>query len=108
MTLNMAAIAAQVTRQQRERSKSIHERNWKNVETSKSLYSLRPFDTRFDPSVHNKFVRNKIMNKEDAFLYNCIEKFLIEKKNEQMMVKTTRMEKVVDVLIIGIILKHLI
>lgn len=106
MTLNMAAIAAQVTRQQRERSKSIHERNWKNVETSKSLYSLPPFDPRFDPSVHNKFVRNKMMNKEDAFLYKCIEKFLEEKKNEQLIVKTTRMEKVVEILIIGIILKH--
>ena len=43
-----------------------------------------------------------MMNKEDAFLYKCIEKFLEEKKNEQLMVKTTRMEKVVDVLIIGI------
>ena len=103
MTLNMAAIAAQVTRQQRERSKSIHEKNWKNVETSKSLYSLVPFDSRFDPSVHNKFVRNKMLNKEDAFLYKYIEKFLEEKKNEQIIVKTTRMEKVVEILIIGII-----
>ena len=103
MILNMAAIAAQVTRQQRDRSKSIQERNWKNVETSKSLYSLPPVKPRFDPSVHNKFVRNKMMNKEDAFLYKYIEKFLEEKKNEQLVVKTTRMEKVVEILIIGII-----
>ena len=101
MTLNMAAIAAQVTRQQRERSKSIHERNFKNIETSKSLYSLPPFDPRFDPSVHNKFVRNKLMNREDAFLYKCIEKFLEEKKKEQMRVKVTKMEKVVEALLIG-------
>ena len=56
----MAAIAARSTRQQRERSKSIHERNWKNIETSKSLSILPPFDPHFDPSVHNKFIRNKV------------------------------------------------
>ena len=49
-----------------------------------------------------------MLNKEDVFLYKCIEKFLEEKKNEQMIVKTTRMEKVVEILIIGIIFKHLI
>ena len=67
MTLNMAVIAEQVTRQQRERSISIAERNWKNVETSKSLYSLPSFDPRFDPSVHNKFVKKRMMIKEDEF-----------------------------------------
>ena len=99
----MAAIAAQITRQHRERAKSIHERNWKNIETSKSLYSLPPFDPRFDPSIHNKFVRNKIMNKEDEILMRKIEQFLAEKEKGQMAVKTTRKEKLMEVLIIGII-----
>ena len=102
MTLNMAAIAARSTRQQRERSKSIVERNWKNIETSKSLYILPPFDPHFDPTVHNKFIRNKVKNEADMKLYRCCEKFLDQKKMELRVTKITKFDKIFEILILGI------
>ena len=97
----MAAIIAQITRKQRERK--VRERTWKMIDSSKCLYSLPPFDAQFDPTVHNQFVRNRTMNKEDEMMLRNINMLIAEKEKKQMVVKITWKEKMLEVMMIGII-----
>ena len=100
MKHNMAALAAQVTRQQRER---IHSRNWKTLEISKCPNTLPPFDPTFNPSVHNKYVRNKMEEQADEFLLGCITELLKEKREEQTKKNTNQYSKIFEGLFIGLI-----
>ena len=46
----MAAVIAQITRAKRERDTKV------TYETNKCMYELPPFDSHFDPKVHNKYL----------------------------------------------------
>ena len=48
--LDMAAIIAQITRAKRERLGKV------TYQTNKCMYHLPPFDTHFNPRVHNKYL----------------------------------------------------
>ena len=50
----MAAIIAQITRANRERKRK------KTYEIQKCMYDLPPFDTHFDPLVHNKYLARSV------------------------------------------------
>ena len=54
----MAAIIAQLSLANRRRKKRQRERT--NIESDKCVYSLPPFDPCFDPTKHNKYLKNKI------------------------------------------------
>lgn len=56
----MAAIIAQLSYANRQRQK----RRTKAVPPDKSIYELKPFDERFIPDVHNKYLRCQRLRKE--------------------------------------------
>ncbi|XP_023326920.1 uncharacterized protein LOC111700276 [Eurytemora carolleeae] len=83
----MAAIIAQMTRQNRERAKK------KRYESAKCMYELPPFDPHYDPKIHNKYMaRRQAYIKQEAerqLLEEITKKFEEERKKKQVQVKFT-------------------
>ena len=53
----MAAIIAQLNRRSRERKK--REKEGRNYASGKCVYELKPFDSHFDPKVHNPYIASR-------------------------------------------------
>ena len=49
----MAAIISQLAANKRNRAKRIRE----TIPIDRSVYVLPPFDARFDPTIHNKYIK---------------------------------------------------
>uniref|UniRef100_A0A0K2TJJ0 Uncharacterized protein n=1 Tax=Lepeophtheirus salmonis TaxID=72036 RepID=A0A0K2TJJ0_LEPSM len=76
----MAAIIAQMTRANRERKKK------KRYEISKCLYDLPPFNEKYEPEIHNRYLRGlkaQNANQELEEIRNCI----IQRFEEKTKVK---------------------
>ncbi|XP_040568655.1 uncharacterized protein [Lepeophtheirus salmonis] len=94
----MAAIIAQMTRANRERMKN------KRIEISKCMYEIPPFPERFDPKVHNKYIKatNDLQGKREAvhFRQLIIDRLNENRKEEEMNQKFSLRTCIIEATII--------
>ena len=98
----MAAVIAQLNLRNRARIERLKEK--KTYSTSKCLYHLQPFDGKFNPTVHNKYLASR-EKKGDALIEAEVEKELItmmkKRQNKSSWPKFTWTRFLLEAFIIG-------
>ena len=104
----MAADIAQMNLRNRARIQRLREK--KNYSTSKCLYKLKPFDPKFNPIVHNKYLAARDKKKDgliEAEVEEELTAMLKKMKDNSALPKFTWTRFFVETFIIGMSLKSI-